>query len=159
MASSYLTFIKTLFVPAIISLVVFLALTFVLVPFWRRYRSRYSQYLPLDTISNHTTSLRHRIMGRFTTFTPLSTFLSGRFPAGVVPGSSVLGSASPTDGETGDEDGEELEDVDEETWRAIDWRVSSIRPDLSTRLGRELEAGFMDDSDEGDDDHDGRRRP
>lgn len=55
---------QTLIVPAIVSLLIFLLTTYVLLPFWRRYRARYAQYLPLDSLSNQTSSLRHRIVNR-----------------------------------------------------------------------------------------------
>jgi hypothetical protein len=53
--------IKTLAIPAVISLILFLLSTHVLIPFYRRYHARYAQYLPLDTISHQTSSLRERI--------------------------------------------------------------------------------------------------
>ncbi|KAJ6438296.1 hypothetical protein O9K51_08888 [Purpureocillium lavendulum] len=162
---SSLSLFKTLLVPAVISLVIFLVLTFVLVPVWRRYRNRYSQYLPLDSISDRTSSLRHRVLGRFSSLNPLAHFLSARQQ--VVFAS---GGAAGAGGESGadDEDGEELGDVDEATWRAIERHVPSVHtPDSTRRLSREyahtdycvphdelpltcnsLEEGFMDDSDD-----------
>lgn len=113
---------QALFLPAVISLLIFLVLTFVLVPVWRRYRSRYSQYLPLDSISDRTSSLRHRIVGRFAGLNPLATFLSAR---------QVVFAHGAAD------DGEELGDVDEETWRAIESHVPSAQLDSSRRLSRE----------------------
>ncbi|KAM4056393.1 hypothetical protein HRG_003309 [Hirsutella rhossiliensis] len=135
--ASTLSLAKTLFVPAVVSLVIFLLLTFALVPIWRRYRNRYAQYLPLDSISERTSSLRHRIMGRFATFGPLATFIGGRNVA-FAP-NSVLDDEA---------DGEELDDVDEEIWRAIERHVPAVQPDNTRRLSRDLEEGFMDDSDD-----------
>ncbi|PNY27733.1 Uncharacterized protein TCAP_02352 [Tolypocladium capitatum] len=134
MAPTSLPLFKALFVPAVISLLIFLVLTFVLAPIWRRYRNRYGQYLPLDSISDRTSSLRHRIVGRFAGFNPLATFLSAR---------QVVFAHGAAD------DGEELGDVDEDTWRrAVDSHVPSAQLESSRRLSRDLEEGFMDDSDE-----------
>ncbi|KJZ71875.1 hypothetical protein HIM_08720 [Hirsutella minnesotensis 3608] len=137
-SNSTLALVKTLVIPAVVSLVIFLALTFVLLPVWRRYRNRYAQYLPLDSLSERTSSLRHRIMGRFTTFTPLATFLGGR--------TVVFAPSSSMDPDA--EDGEELDDVDEEIWRAIERHIPAAQLDNTRRLSRDLEEGFMDDSDE-----------
>ncbi|KAK4093636.1 hypothetical protein Purlil1_1970 [Purpureocillium lilacinum] len=136
---------KTLLVPAVISLIIFLFLTFVLVPVWRRYRNRYSQYLPLDSISDRTSSFRHRILGRFSSLNPLAHFVSGRQQVVFASGGAGTGAESGAD----DEDGEELGDVDEATWRAIERHVPSVHtPDSTRRLSRDLEEGFMDDSDD-----------
>ncbi|EQL01679.1 hypothetical protein G6O67_003029 [Ophiocordyceps sinensis] len=139
MASSdtTLSLAKTLVVPAVISLVIFLILTFVLVPIWRRYRNRYAQYLPLDSISERTSSLRHRIMGRFAGFGPFATFIGDR---------NVFAPNSALDDEA--DDGEELDEVDEDVWRAIERHVPAVQSDNTQRLSRDLEEGFMDDSDE-----------
>ncbi|POR38727.1 Uncharacterized protein TPAR_01077, partial [Tolypocladium paradoxum] len=133
MAPTSLSLLKTLFVPAVVSLLIFLVLTFVLVPVWRRNRNRYSQYLPINSISDRTSSLRHRIVGRFAGLNTLATFLSAR---------QVVFAHGAAD------DGEELGDVDEETWRAIESHVPSAQLDSSRRLSQDLEEGFMDDSDE-----------
>lgn len=125
---------QTLLVPAVISLIIFLFLTFVLVPVWRRYRNRYSQYLPLDSISDRTSSFRHRILGRFSSLNPLAHFVSGRQQVVFASGGAGTGAESGAD----DEDGEELGDVDEATWRAIERHVPSVHtPDSTRRLSRE----------------------
>ncbi|KAK2749421.1 hypothetical protein FQN57_006355 [Myotisia sp. PD_48] len=54
--------VQTLFFPAIISLTLYIAIVFAILPFIRRYRQRYSQYLPLNTISSRTSSLRERAL-------------------------------------------------------------------------------------------------
>lgn len=91
-------------------------------PIWRRYRDRYAQYLPLDSISERTSSLRHRIMGRLIAFSPFATFAGSR--------NVVFAPNSPLDGE-------ELDEVDEEIWRAIERHVPAARPDSTRRLSRE----------------------
>ncbi|KAK4460234.1 hypothetical protein QBC42DRAFT_272925 [Cladorrhinum samala] len=126
--------VKTLIVPAIISLIIFLISTFVIVPLWRRYRNRYSQYLPLDTISNQTMSLRARMQSAITNFLISSTWRA-RMPDSVV----VAGRGS-----FDSDDGEELGDVDE----AATGRTNSNEIDSTRRLSRDLEQGFIDDSDE-----------
>ncbi len=120
---------QTLIIPATISLAIFIVVTFVVFPIWRRYRNRYSQYLPLDTISDQTASLRHRITNRLTTLTLPSTWRRdrGRVSAG--------GGLSDNDDM---EDGEELNDVDAATLHALERRVGESRlPDNARRLSRE----------------------
>ncbi|KAK4203694.1 hypothetical protein QBC40DRAFT_166458, partial [Triangularia verruculosa] len=126
---------QTLIIPAIISLILFLLSTFVLWPLWQRYRNRYSQYLPLDTISEQTSSVRARVtswLGSLIFTTRWGTHLTDRL---------VIGGRESFDSE----DGEELEDVDESTGRGGN-NGDSI--DSSRRLSRDLEEGFIDDSDE-----------
>ncbi|KAK4193098.1 hypothetical protein QBC35DRAFT_482620, partial [Podospora australis] len=95
--------IKTLIVPALISLIIFLVFSFVLFPLWQRYRNRYSQYLPLDTISNGTSSIRARIQGSISRF-----FLPYVWRPTLSDRITVAGRSS-----FGSEDGEELGDVDD----------------------------------------------
>ncbi|CRK20891.1 hypothetical protein BN1708_017830, partial [Verticillium longisporum] len=45
-----------LIVPAVISLILFLTLTFVLAPLWRKTRERYGQYVPVHAIQSSTLS-------------------------------------------------------------------------------------------------------
>ncbi|KAB5545672.1 hypothetical protein GE09DRAFT_1131966 [Coniochaeta sp. 2T2.1] len=103
---SSLSVIKTLIIPALISLIAYLLLTFLVVPLYTRYRTRYS-YVPiplapsLDSISSTTSGLRARIQS-----------LAGRY---LVPSAwrrrTDIGSAEDPDDEDGldfDEDGEEL---------------------------------------------------
>ncbi|KAM0297938.1 hypothetical protein ACHAPM_009219 [Fusarium culmorum] len=124
--------IKTLIVPAVISLILFILLTYVLIPLWRRY-ARYSQYLPLDTLSSHTSSLRERITAR------VAAWRSNRDVA--------FASDDGSDDGIGD-DGEELGNVDEATWRQMEADTRAARPDNARRLSRDLEEGFRDDSDD-----------
>ncbi|GKU01977.1 hypothetical protein FLAG1_03098 [Fusarium langsethiae] len=125
--------IKTLIVPAVISLLLFILLTYVLIPLWRRY-ARYSQYLPLDTLSSHTSSLRERITAR------VAAWRSNRDVA--------FASDDGLDDGLDDDDGEELGNVDEATWRQMEADTRAARPDNARRLSRDLEEGFRDDSDD-----------
>ncbi|CAF3458168.1 hypothetical protein SNK05_011223 [Fusarium graminearum] len=124
--------IKTLIIPAVISLILFILLTYILIPLWRRY-ARYSQYLPLDTLSSHTSSLRERITAR------VAAWRSNRDVA--------FASDDGSDDGIGD-DGEELGNVDEATWRQMEADTRAARPDNARRLSRDLEEGFRDDSDD-----------
>lgn len=131
-----LSAIKTLIVPALISLIFFLLLTFVLFPLWQRYRNRYSQYLPLDTISNRTSSIRARIQGT------ISRFMLPYLRRPTLSDRIVVAGRDSFDSE----DGEELEDVDDSATER--GRNSHETIDNTRRLSRDLEEGFMDDSDE-----------
>ncbi|KAK3297537.1 uncharacterized protein B0H64DRAFT_126034 [Chaetomium fimeti] len=130
--------IKTLIVPAVISLVLFLVATFVLVPLWQRYRNRYSQYLPLETISNQTLSLRARMQGAVVRFMAPSAWRA-RASDGIVVAER---------GSFDSEEGEELGDVDETTARRVLDQQRDDPVDSTRRLSRDLEEGFMDDSDD-----------
>ncbi|KAL6875446.1 hypothetical protein HDV57DRAFT_173929 [Trichoderma longibrachiatum] len=126
--------IKTLVIPAVISLILFLLLTFVVVPVWRRYRSRYSQYLPLDAISEHTTSLRYRITGRLLRIASLP-FTWRR--DGLVASSGAAGGARARLSDRDLEEGEELEDIDDDIAQVLEAIARSRRPDHTRRLSRE----------------------
>ncbi|KAJ4327556.1 hypothetical protein N0V84_001945 [Fusarium piperis] len=125
--------IKTLAVPAVVSLILFLLSTYVLIPLWRRY-ARYSQYLPLDSLSSQTLSLRDRITSR------ISAWRSNR--------NAPFTSETVSEDGLDDEDGEELGHVDEATWRQMEADTRAARPDNTRRLSRDLEEGFRDDSDD-----------
>lgn len=132
---------QTLIVPALIALLVFLVATYVLYPLWSRYRSsRYGAYLPLDTITTGTLSLRHRLQNAAAAWLVPATWrdrLQDRLVVAVHRSSS-----SDTGGFDSDE-GEELDEVPEdEDMRARLEREarrsqSSGRPDLERRLSRE----------------------
>ncbi|KAH9844690.1 hypothetical protein Tdes44962_MAKER07164 [Teratosphaeria destructans] len=49
---------KAIFFPALIALALYALLSFALLPLWRAHRARYSQYIPLDSLSQRTESLR-----------------------------------------------------------------------------------------------------
>ncbi|GKZ86493.1 hypothetical protein AnigIFM56816_001724 [Aspergillus niger] len=130
-------FAKTIIIPAFISLTLYLLFSFVIIPFFRRYHQRYSQYLPLHTISAHTTTLRDRIADAL-----MRRFLS-----------SVWRQSQFDDQHDNisiyDEEGEIMVgmDMDPSRREALERRRSTAG-DAESRLSRELEAGFMDDSDD-----------
>ncbi|KAK4110736.1 hypothetical protein N656DRAFT_799856 [Canariomyces notabilis] len=131
--------VKTLIVPAAISLILFLITTYVLIPIWQRYRNRYSQYLPLETISTQTLSLRARIQGAMARFIIPSAWRAR------VSDDVVVAERNSFDSD----EGEELDEVDESTTRRVlDQSRNSDTMDSTPRLSRDLEEGFMDDSDE-----------
>ncbi|KAM0479903.1 hypothetical protein ACHAPX_004481 [Trichoderma viride] len=134
-----LVVVKTLVIPAVISLILFLILTFVVVPIWRHYRVRYSQYLPIDAISEHTTGWRYRITNRLIRIA--SAPLTWRRNREVASGAVDL------------EEGEELGEIDDDIRQVLEAIARSRQGAESTRrLSRELEEGFIDDSDSSDSD-------
>ncbi|KAJ4306531.1 hypothetical protein N0V88_001335 [Collariella sp. IMI 366227] len=121
--------VKTLIIPAAISLLLFLALTFVLIPLWQRYRNRYSQYLPIESISNQTLSIRGRIQGAIARFFTAQAAWRARASQGV-----AVAERNSFDSE----DGEELGEVDEDTARRVmDRQRNSMAVDNMRRLSRE----------------------
>ncbi|KAI1827873.1 hypothetical protein F4861DRAFT_292841 [Xylaria intraflava] len=131
MMGSTLSIIKTLFIPALISLVLFLVLTYLVLPLWRYYRNRYSQYLPLDSISTRTTSLRIRTqdaIGRWIT----SPFRWRRRAGDRV----VIGHDDESEVGFSSEEGEELGDVHEDRRHALSLD-SHQHADSNRRLSRE----------------------
>jgi hypothetical protein len=138
-----LTF-QTVLVPALISLVLYVALTYAILPFIRRHRQRYSQYLPLTQISNHTSSLRERLSDALVNFLLPSSWRRGPGAAGGQYGNG------DSDGSLFDEEeGEGMVgfEIDSARREALDRRRSS-GGDEQRRLSRELEEGFRDESDD-----------
>lgn len=120
---------QTLVVPAVISLVIFAIFTFALVPLWTRYRSRYSQYIPVERISNHTLSLRGRIQGAIGRWVAPSYFSRD----GV-----LVGDAS--DAGFSSDDGEELDNVlddDDYPRGVLSMHHRAHQDDSNRRLSRE----------------------
>ncbi len=127
--------------PAAVAFLIYLLLSYVIVPLWQRYRGRYSQYIPVDTITSHTSSLRQRfkdILTRYLLPSPWRSNLSGRFTADASDGS---------DHGFDDEDGEELFEVDDNRREALSLDARRGH-DAERRLSRDLEEGFRDDSDD-----------
>jgi len=118
---------QTLLVPAIISLILFIVATFVLVPLWQRYRNRYSQYLPLDTITNQTLSLRGRIHAAMMRFAGPTSWRPRASDRVVVADRSSFDS----------EEGEELDAVDEGVARRVLDQQRGGPIDSTRRLSRE----------------------
>jgi len=138
---------KTLLIPALISLATYLFLFYAIIPFIRRYRQKYSQYLPLQTLSAHTSSLRERASDALMHLMLPSSWRR-RLAEGQDDNSSLF-----------DEEGEGMVgfEMDPSRREALDRRRSSAI-DTEGRLSRELEEGFMDDSDGDDGDgSDGRQ--
>ncbi|KAF7162255.1 hypothetical protein CNMCM5623_007650 [Aspergillus felis] len=132
---------KTLLIPAVISLALYLLLSFLIVPFFRRYHQRYSQYLPLQAISAHTLSLRDRIADAVMRFFLPSSWR--RQTDGQHDNISIF-----------DEEGEIMVgmDMDPSRREALERRRDTTA-DATSRLSRDLEQGFMDDSDDEGDAH------
>ncbi|KAH8821479.1 hypothetical protein F5884DRAFT_88982 [Xylogone sp. PMI_703] len=149
---STLSLLKTLIIPAIISLVLYLLLSYLIVPVWKRYRNRYSQYIPLDRITNQTSSLRQRLQAALIGLLMPSSWRADR--------NTHRFSATPEeDGANSDfdeDDGEELYEVDQNRREAISLDAQR-RVDVGRRLSRDLEEGFMDDSDDENGSQDDRR--
>ncbi|TVY50930.1 hypothetical protein LCER1_G008960 [Lachnellula cervina] len=143
----------TLVIPAIISLILYLLISYLIVPAWKRYRNRYSQYLPLDAISTRTTSFRQRIQGSLTRAL-LPTSWREQFGRGRPSVNGFDGSGSDFD----EDEGEELYDVDDNRRQALSLDARRARDDVGRRLSRDLEEGFKDDSDDEDNVSDDRRR-
>lgn len=132
--------LQTLILPALISLALYLMLSYLIVPVWKRYRARYSQYVPLDRIATHTSSLRQRLQsGIVRIILPSSPWRldhnTHRF------------SATPEEGTPSDDEGEELYEVDQNRREALSLDARRGE-DVGPRLSRDLEEGFMDDSDD-----------
>ncbi|KAJ5333335.1 hypothetical protein N7541_003163 [Penicillium brevicompactum] len=125
-------FAKTILIPAAIALTIYILASCVIIPFFRRYHQRYSQYLPLHSISAHTLSLRDRVADTVMNFFLRSTW---RRNADVADNDNIS---------IDEQEGEALVGMDMNAVRGVLGR----RPDVGTeRLGRDLEEGFMDDSD------------
>ncbi|KAI4864641.1 hypothetical protein F4820DRAFT_422966 [Hypoxylon rubiginosum] len=138
--------VKTLIVPAVISLILFLLSSYVLVPLWRFYHARYSHYLPLDTISNHTSSMRVRIQDAIARWLIPSRWRIGGGDR------VVVGADDASDLGFSSEEGEELDEVDDDRRHALSLDTHHVDgTDSMRRLSRDLEEGFRDDSDEEDD--------
>ncbi|OJD12864.1 hypothetical protein AJ78_06600 [Emergomyces pasteurianus Ep9510] len=151
---------KTLLIPGLFSLVVYLLLSFVIIPFVRRYRQRYAQYLPLQTVSAHASTLRERASDALMRFLLPSSWRQRQAFGSQDGGHSVFD----------DEEGEDMVgfEMDPSRREALEQRRRTGNDNISNnnstsvmdtdrRLSRELEEGFMDDSDDEDMGGDDRR--
>ncbi|CAK7265259.1 hypothetical protein SEPCBS119000_001413 [Sporothrix epigloea] len=183
-----LSAIKTLLLPALAALLVFVLFSFIVVPIWQHYRNRYSHYLPLGTLSGQTMTLRDRMQSSLSHFfARASTSNTGREYAATSDGTLGIGDrirsllrrggivgAGPnrnSGGEQGVNDNELLSDDEDLNWILHDSarglslgeageELGPVRPERrqelsrngasydQRRLSRELEQGFMDDSDD-----------
>ena len=145
---------QTLVIPALISLILYVVISYLLVPLWKRYRGRYSNYLPLNTISTQTTSFRQRIQRAIARRLLPSSWRSD-FGGNEYTVSATDGNGSDFD----EDDGEELYEVDSNRREALSLDARRGQHDDGRRLSRDLEEGFKDDSDDDDDvQGDGRGR-
>ncbi|KAF7718706.1 Uncharacterized protein PECH_001487 [Penicillium ucsense] len=161
-------FAKTILIPACIALTIYILFSCLIIPFFRRYHQRYSQYLPLNTLSAHTVSLRDRLADSIMHLFLRSTWR--RSPA------THAGYGNEHEHEhdnvsIDEEQGEMMVGMGEgdraanaarrrEALERSRRRMAAGRfqfgedadPDRQDRLSRDLEEGFMDDSeDEGED--------
>ncbi len=132
---------QTVFIPALISLSIYLLLSYAIIPLYRQHRQRYAQYLPLETISQHTSSLRSRISNAIVRLLLPSAWFNGRPPGGRYgPGEG--------DGSLFDEDeGEGLVGFDIDSQRREGLEGPNDTETSDRRLSRDLEEGFQDESD------------
>ncbi|KAF2651679.1 hypothetical protein K491DRAFT_696282 [Lophiostoma macrostomum CBS 122681] len=152
--SGFVHFVKTIFIPLFLAALLYVVLAHLLLPFIRRHRTRYSQYLPMTAdMSLATASWRTRISDAlYNLFIPSSWARSNRLR--VVDGS---GGEHADDELFDDEEGEGMvgfDPIDERRREALEQR-RSMMGDEQRRLGRELEEGFKDDS---DNEHEDERR-
>ncbi|OAL01639.1 hypothetical protein IQ06DRAFT_199052, partial [Phaeosphaeriaceae sp. SRC1lsM3a] len=137
-------FVKTAFIPLFLAAILYVLLAFVILPFVRRHRSRYSQYLPMPaSVTEFPTSWRTKLSDAlYNLFAPSTWGRSRR----VVDGS---GGDHNDDELFDDEEGEGMvgfDPIDERRREALEQRRSMMEEER--RLGRDLEEGFKDDSDD-----------
>ncbi|KAF1918159.1 hypothetical protein BDU57DRAFT_411258, partial [Ampelomyces quisqualis] len=137
-------FLRTILVPLFLAAVLYVLLAFVILPFVRRHRSRYSQYLPMPaSVPDFSTSWRTKVSDALYSLFAPSTWVRNRR---VVHGSA----GDHNDDELfDDEEGEGMvgfDPIDERRREALEQRRSIM--DEERRLGRDLEEGFKDDSDD-----------
>lgn len=148
--SAFLTYNhQVLIVPAAIALAIYLLLAYALIPLYRNHYARYRQYLPINTISTQTSTLRDRITNRLSHWL-LPSHL--RWRREIVDGRR--GSGSGEDLYFGEEEGESMVGFDvSRVDRTVRGGVVPEGIDSERRLSRDLEEGFKDDSEDevGDD--------
>ena len=119
-----------------------MVLSYAIIPLYRQHRQRYAQYLPLETISQRTSSFRSRISDALVRFLTPTAWLNGRPPGGRY-------NAGEGDGSLFDEEeGEGLVGFDIDAQRREHLERSNENANSDRRLSRDLEEGFQDDSDE-----------
>ena len=132
--------------PALFSLATYLLFSHLIYPFIRNHRHRADRYLPLDRISSHTTSIRHRLSEMVYNVLMPSSWARER-------NRRALEDMGPFDGDDNslfDEDeGEDMVgfNFDARRREALERGGSEDRPG-PRRLSRDLEEGFKDDSEE-----------
>ncbi|KAF2002498.1 hypothetical protein P154DRAFT_594281 [Amniculicola lignicola CBS 123094] len=148
--AAFVHFLKTIFIPLFFAALLYLVLAHFLLPFIRRHRSRYSQYLPVSSdMIPSTVSWRNRAADAlYNLFVPSSWGRNRNMQVVDAHDEELFD----------DEEGEGMvgfDPIDERRREALEQR-RSMMGDEDRRLGRDLEEGFKDDSD--DDCDDERRR-
>lgn len=147
-----------LFLPAVIASALYLLCAYVLYPLYCRHRDRYAQYLPLDAISSHTTSLRDRITRSISNFVLHRAGSSRDVGSGWAYDDARRGSsASGDEFHFGEEEGESMVGFDMGRREHVRESRRSTRPQNERRLSRDLEEGFRDESGSEDEHRDERR--
>lgn len=155
MAGSLIGFTKTFFLPAFIAFAFYIFLTYAALPLYRQHRQRYAQYLPLNEITQTTSSIWGRIYdGVLNRLPPSWTRFS------FTPSHYDHSTTNEDEGDLfDDEEGESLVGFNIDDSR----RAAAMRDngglDTERRLSRDLEEGFRDDSDEEADTAHTRRVP
>ncbi|KFY88114.1 hypothetical protein V500_06551 [Pseudogymnoascus sp. VKM F-4518 (FW-2643)] len=132
----------TFLVPLAIAAALYLLLTYALIPLYQRHHARYVSYLPLTALSTSTSSFRARVQASIAEYM-LPAGWRTDFNAHQFAADSRSGS------EAGDDAGEELYEfvVGRRVGVSLDARRGGAggREEVS-RLSRDLEEGFADDS-------------
>ncbi|KAJ4357085.1 hypothetical protein N0V95_002823 [Ascochyta clinopodiicola] len=147
--AGFIHFLRAILTPLIIALALYLSATLLILPFIRRHRTRYSQYLPMpNTLTTHATTWR----------TTLSDALYGLFMPSTWTRQPPVHMHDDDSSDFDDDEGEGMvgfDPVDERRREALEQRRSLV--DEERRLGRELEQGFKDDSEDEEGVDDARR--
>ncbi|KAF2710756.1 hypothetical protein K504DRAFT_475712 [Pleomassaria siparia CBS 279.74] len=161
--AAFVHFLKTIFIPLFLAAILYLLLAHLILPFVRRHRTRYSQYLPMPAGLTASTSASSASSPSWRT--RISDALYNLF----VPSSwgwnrNHMQLEHHEDELFDDEEGEGMvgfDPIDERRREALEQRRSMMgHEDMEAgrRLSRELEEGFKDDSDDEDEGGDERRR-
>ncbi|KAJ1329581.1 hypothetical protein MN608_06317 [Microdochium nivale] len=147
--------VKALIVPAVIALILFIVTNFVLLPLWRHYQLRYSQYIPVQSITDRTSSARIRMQAFMARWLVPSNWRRARVERGGDADDEEDGLSEDLDFLS--VDGEELGrvyagagDVGGRHALSLDAHGGN-QVDSASRLSRDLEQGFRDDSDDDED--------
>lgn len=137
---------------------IYALLAYLVVPLIRKHRSRYSEYMPADGGAEDSSGLRARV-GRTLAAWVVPPLRRARWRRGVVDGSSSSGRESSSGDELafGEEEGESMVGFDVAR-RDRSIRGGNVEIDSSRRLSRDLEEGFKDDSEDGEESGDDGRR-
>ena len=138
---------QSVFVPLVVSAILYALIFHLLLPLYRRHRARYSHYLPLSISSNpipDATNLRHRVTEALFAFLPNFRWAENW----LLPARERVVDASATYDDDGDEE------LDDAVWDGTDISPNhpiTNRPDDRRRLSRDLEEGFRDSSSDEED--------